>query len=119
MTAGTQRAGEHKPSRRRGSETRVKGRVFGFRLSPGEYQQLGELATREGLTIASYLRDRTLTNPTPRRTRAIRRPVVEVKLLAAMLGQLHKVRGNINQIARRVNSGDTPSTSGSSPSEPG
>lgn len=103
----TDRGAAGKP-RRRGSETRVKGRVYGLRLAHEEYQQLDELATREGMTIASYLRDRTLTNPIRRPTRAIRRPVVEVKLLAAMLGQLHKVGSNMNQIARRVNMGETP-----------
>lgn len=93
-----------KPSRR-GSETRQKGTVFGFRLSGKEYQQLQELSEREGLTVASYLRRKALVTPT---TRAIRRPVVEVQVLSKLLAELHKIGSNINQTARRVNMGDTP-----------
>ena len=91
--------------RRSGSERRQKGRVVPFRVSAEEYAQLDALAEREGLTIGSYIRSRTLTVPT---TRAIRRPVVEVELLRRYLNELHKIGSNINQTARRVNMGDTP-----------
>lgn len=96
---------EPRKSRRSGSDTRQKGRVFGFRLSIEEYGQLHELAEREGLTIASYLRRTALAAPT---SRAIRRPVVEVQVLSKLLAELHKIGSNINQTARRVNMGDTP-----------
>ena len=91
--------------RRSGSERRQKGRIVPFRVSAEEYAQLDTLAEREGLTIGSYIRSRTLTVPT---TRAIRRPVVEVELLRRYLNELHKIGSNINQTARRVNMGDTP-----------
>ena len=91
--------------RRSGSERRQKGRVVPFRVSAEEYAQLDALAEREGLTIGSYIRSRTLTVPT---TRAIRRPMVEVELLRRYLNELHKIGSNINQTARRVNMGDTP-----------
>lgn len=91
--------------RRSGSETRQKQRRCTFRMSSDEYQQLEALAERDGLTIGSYVRSRVLAAPT---TRAIRRPVVEVKILTSMLAELHKIGSNINQIARRVNYGDTP-----------
>ncbi len=92
-------------SSRRGSETRQKQRRFTFRMSQDEFQKIEAYAEREGLTVGSYVRSRILTAPT---TRAIRRPVVEVKMLTAMLAELHKIGSNINQIARRVNHGDTP-----------
>ena len=91
--------------RRSGSERRQKGRIVPFRVSATEYEELDALAEREGLTIGSYVRSRVLTIPT---TRAIRRPVAEVKLLTSMLAELHKIGSNINQTARRVNMGDTP-----------
>lgn len=107
MNAGLKQDGEgtqHKPSRS-GSDSRQKRLMAGFRVSADEYRQLHELAEREGLTIASYVRGKALTSPT---TRAIRRPVVEKKLLASLLGELHKIGSNINQTARRLNMGDTP-----------
>ncbi len=91
--------------RRSGSENRQRGTVFGIRLSAKEYEDLRKLSEREGLTIASYLRSKALVTPT---TRAIRRPVVEKKLLASVLAELHKIGSNINQTARRLNMGDTP-----------
>jgi len=91
--------------RRSGSERRQKGRIVPFRVSATEYEELDALAEREGLTIGSYVRSRVLTIPT---TRAIRRPVAEVKLLTSMLAELHKIGSNINQTARRINMGDTP-----------
>lgn len=91
--------------RRSGSDTRQKGRIVPFRVSAVEYQELNLLAEQAGLTIGSYVRSRALALPT---TRAIRRPVVEKKLLASLLGELHKIGSNINQTARRVNMGDMP-----------
>ena len=91
--------------RRSGSERRQKGRIVPFRVSATEYEELDALAEREGLTIGSYVRSRVLSIPT---TRAIRRPVAEVKLLTSMLAELHKIGSNINQTARRINMGDTP-----------
>ncbi len=107
MTEAPRQDGERaqpKP-RRSGSERRQKGRIVPFRVSATEYEELDALAEREGLTIGSYVRSRVLTIPT---TRAIRRPVAEVKLLTSMLAELHKIGSNINQTARRINMGDTP-----------
>ena len=87
------------------SETRQKGRVLSIRVSEAERHDVEALAERAGLTVGSFVRSQILSMPT---TRAVRRPVAEVKLLTALLGQLQKVGSNINQIARRVNSGDTP-----------
>lgn len=107
MTEAPRQDGEGAPPtpRRSGSERRQKGRIVPFRVSATEYEELDALAEREGLTIGSYVRSRVLTIPT---TRAIRRPVAEVKLLTSMLAELHKIGSNINQTARRINMGDTP-----------
>ena len=45
-------------------------------------EQAAELA---GLSLGSYVRQRVLTAP---KTRAVRRPPIEQKLLAQLLGQL-------------------------------
>lgn len=107
MNAGLKQEGEGTqptPHRSR-SERRQKGRIVPFRVSATEYQELNALAEQAGLTIGSYVRSRALALPT---TRAIRRPVVEKKLLASLLAELHKIGSNINQTARRLNMGDTP-----------
>ena len=99
MQDGAQKNGKKR------SESRQKGQMLSVRVSEAEQQEIEELAGREGLTVGSYIRSRALTHPT---TRAIRRPVVEVQVLTKLLAELGRVGGNINQIARRVNSGDAP-----------
>lgn len=87
------------------SEIRQKGRVVPFRVSDSEYAELTQLADRAGLTLGSYIRSRSLERPT---TRARRRPPAEVQVLTGYLGQLGKLASNANQLARRVNMGETP-----------
>ena len=87
------------------SETRQKGRVLSIRVSDGERQEVEALAAREGLTKGSYVRSRILATPT---TRAIRRPVLEVQKLSKVLAELGRMSSNINQLAKRANSGDIP-----------
>jgi hypothetical protein len=67
------------------SESRQKGRVLSIRVSEAEQQEVEALAEREGLTVGSYVRSRTLIHPT---TRAVRRPVVEVQVLTKLLAEL-------------------------------
>ena len=87
------------------SENRQKGRVVPFRVSPEEYTELTRLAAREGLSLGSYVRSRSLEKPT---TRAVRRPVPEVQKLSKLLADLGRIGSNINQLAKRANSGDMP-----------
>lgn len=87
------------------SEARQKQERLTVRLSPSEREQLEALADRAGLTLGSYVRSRSLENPT---TRARRRPVAPVQVLSGYLGQLGKLASNANQLARRVNRGETP-----------
>ena len=87
------------------SETRQKGRVLSIRVSDGERQEVEAFAAREGLTTGSYVRSRILATPT---TRAIRRPVPEVQKLSKVLAELGRMSSNLNQLAKRANSGDMP-----------
>lgn len=72
-----------------------------MRLTAAERAQLEERAERAGLTVGAYMRHQCLGEAGPR---AVRRPPVERKALAQLLGQLGKVGGNVNQIARALNS---------------
>jgi hypothetical protein len=90
-------------SAKKRSETRQKGRVVPFRVSPDEYTELTRLAEREGLSLGSYVRSRSLEKPT---TRAVRRPVVEEAVLSKLVAQLGRIGNNLNQIARGIHFGE-------------
>lgn len=92
-----------KSSRKRsGSENRARGNIVAFRVSEEERAELEQAAELAGLTLGSYVRQRVLTAP---KTRAVRRPPIEQKVLAQLLGQLGRVGGNIHQIVRHMNFG--------------
>lgn len=86
-----------------GSEKRLRAPIIGFRVTDAERIELEEAAERAGLTLGSYIRQRVLTAP---KTRAVRRPPIEQKLLAQLLGQLGRVGGNIHQIVKSMNFGE-------------
>jgi hypothetical protein len=85
-----------------GSEKRARNRHITIRLTPDERAQIDADAERAGLMTGSYARRTLLGAETPRQ---IRRPPVERKELARLLGELGHVGANLNQIAREVNQG--------------
>jgi hypothetical protein len=74
-----------------------------IRLSPDERAAIDGAADRAGLTTGSYARQVLLGAPAPRQ---VRRPPIERRELARLLGELGHVGGNLNQIARDMNFGD-------------
>lgn len=92
-----------KKNKTSGSENRHRAGIVGIRVSVSERAELEEAAERAGLTLGSYIRERVLSAP---KTRAVRRPPIEKKLLAQLLGQLGKVGGNIHQIVKYMNFGN-------------
>jgi hypothetical protein len=86
-----------------GSETRVRGKHLTIRLSPDERVRIDDDAARAGLTAGSYVRRVLLGAAAPRQ---VRRPPIERRELARLLGELGHIGGNLNQIARSVNFGD-------------
>ena len=86
--------------KRSGSENRARGGVVAFRVSTEERAELEEKAELAGLSLGSYVRQCVLTAP---KTRTVRRPPIEQKLLAQLLGQLGKAGGNIHQILKHMN----------------
>jgi len=85
------------------SENRQKGRVVPFRVSPEEYRELDRLAERSGLSLSSYIRSRCLEQPT---TRARRKPAIEQVAVSQLIGELGRVKNNLNQLAKKANSGN-------------
>jgi hypothetical protein len=85
-----------------GSETRVRSKHLTIRLSPDERERIDLAAERAGLTAGSYARQVLLGAPQPRQ---VRRPPIERRELARLLGEVGHVGGNLNQIARDMNFG--------------
>jgi hypothetical protein len=71
------------------------------RCTVQERAAIKEAADKSGLAVGAYLRATALGSPGPR---AVRRPPVERKELARLLGHLGKVGSNINQLAHAFNS---------------
>ena len=85
-----------------GSEKRVRKRILPIRLSDEEHAVIDEAAERAGLVVSSYARQALLGAPPPRQ---VRRPAVERRELARLLGELGKIGGNLNQLAKAANTG--------------
>ncbi len=86
----------------KGTEKRVRSKHLTVRLAADERAAIEAAADRAGLTAGSYARQAMLGAPAPRQ---VRRPPVERKELARLLGELGKIGGNLNQLARAANSG--------------
>lgn len=85
-----------------GSEKRVRSKHLTIRFSPEERALIDQSADRSGLTPGSYARQVLLGAPAPRQ---VRRPPIERRELARLLGELGHVGGNLNQMARDMNLG--------------
>jgi mobilization protein NikA len=85
-----------------GSEKRARSSHLTVRLSVDERAAVETAAEKAGLTAGSYARQAMLGAPAPRQ---VRRPPVEKRELARLLGELGKIGGNLNQLARAANTG--------------
>lgn len=86
-----------------GSEKRARTAHLTIRFTPEERAKVDGFAERAGLTAGSYARGVILGAPAPRQ---VRRPPVERKELARLLGELGHIGSNLNQIARVGNAGE-------------
>lgn len=75
-----------------------------IRLLEEEKTNALTLADRAGLTLGAFARAAMLGDAGPR---AKRRPPADKKALAQILGQCAKIGGNINQIAKQLNTAQT------------
>jgi len=73
---------------------------FSIRLNTEERAELERRAERAGLTIGGYCKSVIFDTKPPRRSR---RPPVEKKELARLLGEIGRLGNNLNQIARILN----------------
>ncbi len=78
----------------------AKTSFISVRCTAKERALIDAAATEAGLSVGAYLRTLALGKPGPR---AVRRPPVERKELARLLGHLGKVGSNLNQLAHAFN----------------
>jgi len=70
------------------------------RCTAAERAAIAERASQAGLSVGAYLRSLALGTAGPR---SVRRPPIERKELARLLGWLGKLGSNVNQLAKRFN----------------
>ena len=85
-----------------GTEKRQRTRLKAIRLTPDELAAIEVAAERAGMTVGAYMRSVVLAAPVPRQSR---RPPVERRALAQLLGQIGKLGSNVNQLAKYGNLG--------------
>lgn len=88
-----------------GSETRKREKTTTIRFSADELDTVKSRAREAGLSTGSWLRQVAINAPPPRQAR---RPVVDRELLAVALARMGKIGSNINQLAKKANTGVTP-----------
>ena len=90
------RASPRKPMRVKDARTRF----IGVRCTAEEHATITEAAAKAGLSVGAYVRTLALGSPGPR---AVRRPPIERRELARLLGWLGKLGSNVNQLAYGYN----------------
>lgn len=94
------------PSRGRKRVQDARTKLIPVRCTTEERIAIKAVADKAGLSVGAYLRAAALGNAGPR---AVRRPPIERKELARLLGHLGKVGSNLNQLAHAYNRvGQTP-----------
>lgn len=88
--------------RRSGSETRKRTRSLTVRFNEQEAAALRSMADRSGRSVGAVVRAAVLKIPPPPPSR---RPSVDHKAVARLLGELGKIGSNLNQIAKHANAG--------------
>ena len=88
------------PWRGRKRVSDAKNSFISVRCTAEERSKIDEAARQAGLSIGAYLRALALGSAGPR---AVRRPPIERKELARLLGHLGKVGSNLNQLAHAFN----------------
>lgn len=87
------------------AKTSRTSRPVAFRVPVGHFDRLRDVAAERGMSVGDLARDRLLTDaglsPIPVR----RKPPRDAEVLRAILGELGRIGGNVNQVARGMNAG--------------
>ena len=88
------------PWRGRPRVDQAKGRRIAVRLTDDDHSFLEQTAKDAGLSVGAFLRTIALGTAG---ARAVKRPPIDRKQLAKLLGEIGKLGSNVNQIARWAN----------------
>lgn len=86
-----------------GTNKRQRGKQCLVRLTDEEFARLASRAEKAGMATAAFLRAAALGDAGPR---AQRRAPADKDALLRILGHLGRIGNNVNQIARRLNTGE-------------
>ncbi len=86
-----------------GSEKRARGCIIKLRAKVEERAEMRANANAAGLSLSSFLRSLAIASP---RTRPVRRPPPDAKLLSQAMGRLGIYASNAHQLLRLANRGD-------------
>lgn len=89
--------------KRSGSEKRQRTRVYSIRFTDTERTRAQTLCDKTGFSLSALIRHALFNTPPPR---AARRPTINEKRVAQLLGELGKIGSNINQLTRQANAGN-------------
>jgi hypothetical protein len=89
--------------KRSGSEKRARGCIIKLRAKADERAEMRANAAAAGLSLSSFLRSLAITSP---RTRAVRRPPPDAKLLSQAMGRLGIYASNAHQLLKLANRGE-------------
>jgi hypothetical protein len=90
---------------RSGTENRKRQPRVYSRVTQDELAKIESDASALGMSVGGYLRWLALDRP---QTRAVRRPLADVALLAQIKGQVGRLGGNIHQLLRLAHRGEIP-----------
>jgi hypothetical protein len=88
------------PWRGRPRVAAAKGRRIAVRLTDDDHSFLEQTAKEAGLSVGAFLRTIALGTAG---ARAVKRPPIDRKQLAKLLGEIGKLGSNVNQIAKWAN----------------
>jgi len=89
--------------RHSGSETRQRDCIIKFRAKPEERAEMQAHADAAGLSLSSFIRGATMIT---QRTRPVRRPSPDTKLVAQLMAQVGRIGGNLAQFLKIANRGE-------------
>jgi hypothetical protein len=87
-----------------GSDKRQRDETVTVRLTKDERDALDALSSRSGMAAGAFMRAAAFGDAGPR---AQRRPPADHKALRQLLGECGRVGNNLNQIAKRLNEGES------------
>ncbi len=96
-------SGKPKKKKKSGSEKRERDCIVKFRAKKDERAEMRANAAAAGLSVGSFLRSLAIASP---RTRPVRRPLPDMKLLSQAMGRLGIYASNAHQLLKLANRGE-------------